>query len=432
MSQPTVLILDDDGTFSRAAGQLAFAAGLRVQLAETLAEARGYLSRARADLMLLDLQLPDGSGLDLLDDIDLAEHGQIAIVTGRPTVESAARAVASPVIEYLVKPLDAMQLRRLMERVVARYQPTPSPDVPGAIGDILGNSPQIRRVVDQVLRIGATDAPVLVWGERGTGKTLVARALHSASGRQGPFVTLDCSATDPDRLATELFDATGSLGEAFVRARGGTLLLADLTAIPMALQARLLRALEAGPALASPDARLIASTHRDPHEAMREGTLRDDLYHVLTPLPLPPLRERGEDVAVLAQVFLDKLNAHYGRSRRLASGAESALLRHDWPGNVRELRSAVQGAYLLQQDDDLYIRPTLPSETVLKESETSIMFSVGTTLAELERRALLKTLAHFNNDKTATARALGISVRTVHNQLARLAGPDAPQRKAAP
>ena len=126
MPQPTALILDDDGTFARAAGQLAFSAGFRVQLAETLAEARTFLARTRADLVLLDLQLPDGSGMDLLDDVDLADHGQVVIVTGRPSLESATRAVSTPVIEYLVKPLDPAQLRRVMDRVAARWRPARS------------------------------------------------------------------------------------------------------------------------------------------------------------------------------------------------------------------------------------------------------------------------------------------------------------------
>lgn len=438
MPQPTALILDDDGTFARAAGQLAFSAGFRVQLAETLAEARTFLARTRADLVLLDLQLPDGSGMDLLDDVDLADHGQVVIVTGRPSLESATRAVSTPVIEYLVKPLDPAQLRRVMDRVAARWRPAGPPSVDlSAVSGIVGNAPQIRAVVDSVLRTGPTDASVLIWGEPGSGKALVASALHAASGRSGPLVTLDCSALAPDDLAAALFgtDARSSApvsrcnGSAFARAQGGTLFLDAIDRMPLDLQARLAEALEipvpsrdtSGIPAPAP-IRVLAASARDPDEAMRDRALRPDLYYALAQvsLTLPSLRERGEDVVVLVGHFIERLNLHYGRAKRLAPGSEAALLRHSWPGNVRELRAAVQRAYLLEDGDDLHVRPQLPSDPVWRESDTSILFSVGTPLAEIERRALLKTLAHFDNDKTATARALGVSVRTVHNQLARL------------
>ncbi len=438
MPQPTALILDDDGTFARAAGQLAFSAGFRVQLAETLAEARTFLARTRADLVLLDLQLPDGSGMDLLDDVDLAEHGQVVIVTGRPSLESAARAVATPVIEYLVKPLDPAQLRSVMERVAARWRPVAAAPVDlSAVSGLVGNAPQLRAVVDAVLRTGPTDASVLVSGEAGSGKALVASALHAASGRRGPLVTLDCSALAPADLVAALFGAEAqasagpSLRGAYARARGGTLFLDAVDQMPLDLQAQLAEALDTpgfglGLDAANPPApapiRIVAAIERDPHDAMRDRLLRPDLYYAIAQagIALPPLRERGEDVVVLAHHFIERLNVHYRKEKRLAPGGEAALLRHSWPGNVRELRSAVQRAYLLQDGTDLHVKPQLPSAAVWKESETSILFSVGTPLAEIERRALLKTLAHFDNDKTATARALGVSVRTVHNQLARL------------
>ncbi|NYZ63998.1 sigma-54-dependent transcriptional regulator [Luteimonas deserti] len=433
MPQPTALILDDDGTFARAAAQLAFSAGFRVQLAETLAEARQFLGRSRADLMLLDLQLPDGSGMDLLDDVDLSQHGQIVIVTGRPSLETATRAVSRPILDYLLKPLDPARLRALLDRVAARYRPPARASAePSPVAGVIGNSPRLRSVVDTVLRAGPTDASVLMWGEVGTGKRLFARALHMASGRPGECVAVDCAALG-DAAAAALFGedalADGAMPGAVQRARGGTLFLDAVDALPQAVQLRLAQdfgAMAVTPgddaATARSEVRVIAATVREPGEAVREHVLREDLYYALAhvTLAVPPLRDRGEDVVVLASHFIDRLNSAYGRGKRLAPGSEAVLLRHSWPGNVHELRSAVQRAYLLQDEDLLHVKPDLPSAPVWQESDTSILFSVGTTLAEIERRALLKTLAHFNNDKTATARALGVSVRTIHNQLARL------------
>jgi DNA-binding NtrC family response regulator len=216
----------------------------------------------------------------------------------------------------------------------------------------------------------------------------------------------------------------------FEQASHGTLLLDEIAEMPMPLQVYLLRVLESGAitrvggqeSIATP-VRVIAATNRDPLAAIASGHLREDLYYRLAdiPLHLPPLRARGEDVILLANMFIDRLNVHYSRRKHLAVGTEPSLLRHSWPGNVRELRSAVQRAFLLDPGEAVRVRPTTAPAAVCKEDATSIMFTVGMTLAEIERRVLLKTLAHFDNDKTATAHALGVSVRTIHNQLARIA-----------
>ncbi|HST45186.1 MAG TPA: sigma-54 dependent transcriptional regulator [Luteimonas sp.] len=434
----SVLILDDDRGFTRAAGHIAEAEGFVVHQAHTVEHARTLLGQRRFDLLLLDLLLPDGSGMDLLEDIDLAEHGLVALVTGNPSIESAAQAVSAPVVGYLIKPLQPLQLTTLLQRA-RRLQHVPGQPADTAIAGLVGDSVPMRRVVDTVLRIGPSDASVLLAGESGTGKEVVARALHDVSGRRGGFVAINCGAVPSELLASELFGhERGSFTGAHARHAGvfeqaahGTLLLDEITEMPLALQVYLLRILETGAVtrvggseqIATP-VRIVAATNRDPLAAVAAGNLREDLYYRLADIPvtMPPLRDRGNDVVLLANLFIDRLNTRYGLRKRLATGAETLLLRHRWPGNVRELRSAVQRAYLMQPDDALFVRPLATRVPVWQEDDTSILFSVGTTLEDMERRALLKTLAYFDNDKTATARALGVSVRTIHNHLARLAG----------
>lgn len=437
--QPNLLVLDDDCGFARAAGELGRQEGFNVHLAHTLRQAREFIARTRMDLMLLDLSLPDGSGMDLLEDVDLAEHGQVVVVTANPTIESAMRAVASPVVEYLIKPLCGTQLSSLLQRTRRRDWKSLSAADTSAIAGLVGRSPLMQEVVDTVLQIAPSDASVLVTGESGTGKEVVARALHEASGRNGAFVAINCGAVPSELLASQLFGhERGSFTGAhsrhlgvFEQAAHGTLLLDEITEMPLPLQVYLLRVVETGSvtrvggneAIATP-VRIVAATNRDAYAAIASGELREDLYYRLADIPitLPPLRDRGDDTVLLANLFIDRLNARYGQRKYLAPGADAVLLRHGWPGNVRELRSAVQRAYLMQRGDAMHIRPATAPPSVWDENDTSIVFSVGTTLAEIERRALLKTLAHYNNDKTATARALGVSVRTIHNQLARLAG----------
>lgn len=438
MNQPTILILDDDCAFARSAGQLAYEEGFRVQLVRDLREARSFLGRNRADLMLLDLNLPDGTGLDLLDDIDLAHHGQIAVVTGNPTIETAMRAVASPVMEYLIKPLCPKQLQELLHRNAQRHWTSRSDTASSAVDELAGNSAPMRSLVETILRISASDASVLLSGESGTGKELVARAIHDASGRSGPFIAINCGAVPTELLASQLFghergSFTGARSRyigVFEQAAHGTLFLDEITEMPLHLQVYLLRAIETGSVtrvggtepIPTP-VRIVAATNADPVSATANGTFREDLYYRLADLPLtlPPLRDRGDDIVLLANLFIRRLNTHYGQHKRLAPGADLELLRHAWPGNVRELRSAVQRAYLLQRSDLLQVSPARFCPVDEIDRESSIVFSVGTTLAEMERRAVMATLAYFGNDKAAAARALGVSVRTIYNHLSRIA-----------
>lgn len=426
---PTVLIVDDDTGFARAAGKLAADEGCSVQLAATLGEARAFVRDHGTDLILLDLGLPDGNGMDLLDGLDLARHGHIVVATGRPSVDTAVRAISSPVVEYLVKPFRPEQLQAVLRRIGRRHWPGLSGTAGGA-DELAGGSLAMRRLADTVMRVAASDAPVLLTGEQGSGRLSVARAIHAASGRDGQFIVLDCELLSAARMEDELFGSARADGDrpaAYTRAAGGTLLVNGVERLPPHLQARLLAIVEgrlAGAIVADTGAtapRLLFCTAAEPARAVAAGALREDFYYGASALTLrvPPLRERGEDVVTLADLFIQQLNEHHRQEKRLAPGADRALLRHPWPGNVRELRAAVRCAYLMQRSTLLHVEPIGQAPTVQAGEAASITFPVGTTLSELEQRAVDATLAHFGNDKAAAARALGISVRTIYNHLAR-------------
>lgn len=432
-SAPTVLIVDDDQDFARSAADFARSRGYTPYLAHSLEQSRGFAQLATMDLLLLDLDLPDGSGFELLDDAALPEQGQIAIVTGHPSVESAAWAVARPIMEYLVKPLVPEQFGQLLDRVAARGSEDRAADPIG----LIGRSPPMQRLVADLRRIAPSPLSVLLSGESGTGKELAARALHGLSGRAGAFVAVNCGAIAPDLLASHLFGhergsftgASGRHAGYFEQAYGGTLFLDEITEMPPALQVYLLRVLESGGLTRvggageiAIDVRVVAACNRDPLRAIGDGALREDLYYRLADvhLELPPLRSRGGDAALIARAALDELNAEHGTRKRLAAGSERVLAAHPWPGNVRELRSAVRRAYLTAPGDDVRIVPGARRLQVAADDPGSVCFNVGMSYAEIEREMLLKTLVHFGQDRTRTARALGVSVRTVHNQIARL------------
>lgn len=432
---PTVLLVDDDVVYRNATAAHAVRRGCRVIPAGTYAEAMAAAAAHDYDLALVDVDLPDGNGLDLLGSIALSRSGQAVVVTGYPTVDTAVRAVQSPAIDYLIKPIRSAKLNELLDRAMAcAAQREGAAHQADKASGLIGHSRVIRSVLSSIHRVAATDATVLITGESGTGKELAARAVHELSGRTGPFVAVNCGAVASDLLPSEMFGhARGSFTGAvrdhagyFEQAQQGTLFLDEFTEMPLALQAHLLRVLEerrvtrvGSDRSRNVDVRVIAACNRDPIDAVNDGLLRADLYYRLMdfPIHLPPLRDRTEDIPELADHFLDKLNQRYACQRVFAPGSIDELARHPWPGNVRELRHCIQRAFVMAEDKvDL---TNLPSFGSPGHDAANLTMHVGMTLEEVERRVLLTTLAHFNYDKVRTARVLGVSTKTIYNKLAR-------------
>ena len=429
-----VLIVDDNPEFQHAASDLARLSKCVPFPAATLQEARRLTRDESFDLILIDLNLPDGNGLDLLEDIDLTAHGQIVIVTGHPTVESAVRAVATPVVEYLVKPLGPGVLTSLLDRAHLRAQLRQTEQTDG-LGDMIGQSAPMHELFAQIRRVAPLDVNVLVHGESGTGKELVARAVHDLSGRRGRFVAVNCGAIAPELLGSHLFGhergafngAVESHAGYFEQSEGGTLFLDEIGEMPLALQVYLLRALEGqtftrigGTEEMPLDVRVVAATNDDPQLSVISGALRADLYYRLLefPLAVPSLAERRGDIPLLAQHFLDRLNERYQTQRVFSPEALQHLTTRQWPGNVRELRYAAQRLYILSSGDT--VEPKTESVTgPAAEADTSISFRVGMTFEDVEREMLLKTLAFHRNNKRRAARALGITTKTIYNRLLR-------------
>lgn len=314
--------------------------------------------------------------------------------------------------------------------------PTPLNAAPARCGDLIGNSPSMHAVFKQLRRVARSELTVLLEGESGTGKELGARAIHTLSGRRGAFVAVNCGALAAELLASVLFghergSFTGAVSEhrgLFEQAEHGTLFLDEVTEMPYALQAHLLRALESGAIRRiggnrerAVDCRIVAATNRDSRGAVRDGLLREDLFYRLTdyPLRLPPLRERPEDIFPLARYFLDQLNCRHATARHFAPGTEVALMAYAWPGNVRELKQVVERTCLLADEDRLHVELPAAEPLDRPDAHGGVCFRVGMSFEQVEQKMLRETLRYFANDKSRAAAALGISLKTIYNRLAR-------------
>ena len=304
------------------------------------------------------------------------------------------------------------------------------------IGELLGESAVMRALFEQISRVAPTRASVLIIGESGVGKELAARTLHDNSPRADePYLSVNCGAIAPALIEAELFGHErgafpGALQAGagyFERAGGGTLLLDEITELPLDMQVKLLRVLDAeamtrvgGEQEIPVRCRVLAATNRDPERAVAEGKLRSDLLYRLAvfPLPVPPLREREDDVELLAHYFLATLNAEEGASKRFSGDSLLCLRQYHWPGNVRELRNVVHRAFILAGDDlelrNLVGRPMIPASV---GDELTLRIPVGTNLADAERWMIIATLKKCGGNKTRAAALLGVSLKTLYNRL---------------
>ena len=472
-----VLIVDDDTDSATTLRELVRADRFSVAVAHTLRDARRQIALQPPDLVLLDLQLPDGNGLDLFSDPQLVNDSDIVLVTGHASLDTSIEAMRRGAADYLVKPIAMKQLQRVLTRCSARPANEAAPAAPtprdptaegGRFGLLWGQTPAMRRVYEQIHRVAPTSVTVFITGESGTGKEVVAQTVHAFSRRQsGPFLAVNCGAISPNLMESEIFGhEKGSFTGAdrqhlgfFERACGGTLFLDEITEMPPDLQVKLLRVLETGRFMRvgstqsiQTDVRIIAATNRAPHEAVAQGKLREDLLYRLNvfPIELPPLRDRLDDVPLLARHFLEDISRREGTARRFDESALRRLVTYPWPGNVRELRNAVHRAYVMADGESIDAQwlpapdagavpmaaleparpPALPGPAAraaapaapVPDGVPAITLPVGVSMAQAERLLIQATLQQCQQQKERTAAVLGISLKTLYNRLKEYAG----------
>jgi DNA-binding NtrC family response regulator len=430
VSEPRLLIVDDEESFRTLTARELKRSGYAVEAAGNLAEARTVLARESFHVVLLDVRMPDGSGLDLLPEIRESAPGtDVIMLTAFGTVQDAIRAMKEGAHDFLTKPYKLAELEVVLEKVLEKQalergntalQREVQRLIPTA--GFIGNSPPIREMLALLAKVAETDSTVLIRGESGVGKELVARAVHHQSLRsRQPFVVVDCAYTGAAQLKHGLFEV----------ADRGTIFLDEIGEITPPLQVKLLRVIETGTFRRvggtvdiRVDVRIIAATNRALEGMMKEKTFREDLYYRLNvfSLSIPPLRDRKEDVPLLVAHFIRNSAIAPKRNVHIAPGAMEALMRYPWPGNVRELENVIERALILC--DAGVIEPEhLPLGVRLEPA------SAGTegdgrlvTLEELERRYVKRVLDSCAGHRQKAAEILGISERNLYRKIKELEG----------
>lgn len=451
-----VLIVDDEPSMCELAEADLRSRGFEVESCMCAIDAFTRLQTGAFDVVVTDLNMPGMDGIELCQRI-VANHPDVPVVvmTGFGSLDTAVAAIRAGAYDFVTKPLEmevlavaldrAIRHRALQEKVKQLSEVVESSR---RCADMLGSSPAMQRVFDQLSQIADSETPVLVTGESGTGKELVARALHARSARnERPFIALNCAAVPEALLESELFGHTrGAYTDArkerkglFLQADGGTLLLDEIGDLPLSLQPKLLRVVEdqrvrpvGGDSEMACDVRVIASTNRDLQTAMEEGRFREDLFYRINvvQIELPPLRARGTDVLLLAQNFLQEAAARSGKQVvGLSEAAAERLIAYGWPGNVRELRNAMERAVALTRFENLVVED-LPER--IRDYRSSRLVLEGhdptelQTLDEIERRYILHVLDAVGDNRTLAARVLGLDRKTLWRKLQRYAQDNKP------
>ena len=447
-----VLVVDDQRNMRATTALVLRAEGFQVSEAHDGNEALGLLARTTVDLLLTDLKMEPMDGLTLLKRaLEVSPHSQVVVMTAYGSIESAVQAMRLGAYDYVAKPFKDGELVHRVEQALERGKLLSAVQMFAGefnarhgLTALVGRSAAMRELTGLIARVAPTDATVLIQGESGTGKELVARALHAQSLRKDrPFVPVNCAAITESLLESELFGhakgaftgATRARRGLFEEADGGTLFIDEVTETSAAFQSRLLRALQEGEirrvgesSSLKVDVRTVAATNRDIHREVEERRFRQDLFYRLNVVTLrvPPLRERLEDVPLLAEHFLQRANARAARKKRLTEAALAHLQHHTFPGNVRELENLVEQAAALSEGEEL-----LPEDFPLRGGEGSgspqpVVAGPGElprleeAVAEAERLAIQQARARWPQDLGKVADALGISPTTLWRKMRRL------------
>ncbi|MFQ5876649.1 MAG: sigma-54-dependent transcriptional regulator [Acidobacteriota bacterium] len=447
MSEPRgrILIADDEEAARRSLAQILREDGYQVCLASDGEDALRLVAQESPDVLLTDLKMPVMDGHELLTRVRQAYPDvTVVIMTAHGTIASAVRAVRDGAEDYLTKPIDVEDLELLLERILRRNRLLAETrvlrervDDKYRFENIIGRSPEIMEVFRLIEQVAPSQASILITGESGTGKELIAQAIHQRSPRRdAPFVKVSCAALPETLLESELFghergSFTGALARRagrFEIAAGGTIFLDEIGDIPASMQVKLLRFLQerqferlGGNQTLTVDVRVITATHRDLPAMIGEGKFRDDLYYRLNviEIPLPPLRNRAQDIPLLVDYFIRRFAAANGKEvTRVTDDTLAALMAYRWPGNVRELEHAIERAVILSRgtEIDLSLFPSLP-KTERPVQRVAGLTVPGATLEEIERDAILRTLEAVGGSTSRAAAILKISARTIQYKL---------------
>ena len=440
----TVLVVDDEADIRELLELSLLRMGLTVESAGSVAEAKALLQSHEFDLCLTDMRLPDGDGLELVRHVGAhCMDLPVAVITAFGSMENAVAALKSGAFDYLTKPLSLDQLRTLIKSALALPQKEATHTLPSRHA-LLGESPAIRQVRDMIEKLARSQAPVYLTGESGSGKELAARLIHENSARRdSAFVPVNCGALPENLMESEFFGYrkgafTGAEADRegfFHAANGGTLFLDEVAGLPLAMQVKLLRAIQerrvrkVGATTEDPvDVRIICATHQNLSALVEAGKFRQDLYYRLAviELKMPPLRDCREDIPVLARSVLERLAAAGGaRPARLSAWALDALRRYDFPGNARELENILERAIALAaseeiQSDDLQLAPPAFAAEPALPNAPNTKWPLQEYLDRIEREAILEALDKTRFNRTAAARLLGITFRALRYRMERL------------
>jgi len=444
-SKPCVLVVDDHESVRVALGKSVEQRGWRAALAENGRQALEQLRRGGVDVVITDLKMPGMDGIELLKSVKaVSPQTEVVMITGYGTVERAVEAMKLGAVDFVVKPFRRAILMEAVARAMSRQcDIAAQPDEEGPCPEIAGKSSAIREMVRLIVRIAPSAARVLVCGERGTGKELVADAVHRLSRRSdGPLVKVSCAALPETLLESELFGhERGAFTSAveqrrgrFEVADGGTIFLDEIAQLSAAMQAKLLRVLQDGrferlgsSETRSVDVRVIAASNVDLKGAVARGAFREDLYDRLNVVAIrvPPLRDRAEDIPLLANHFLRLYCERNGREiMGITRRALDCLAGFSWPGNVRELENVIERAVVVSKGDRIGVEDLPEWITDRRALPKHVRIPIGTSVREAERRLIEATLRQTRGDKSAAAALLGINRRTIYRKIGER--PDSP------